>query len=511
MADTTPSLALPLIAGGQAQKHVTHNEALALLDALVQLAVIDKDLAAPPANPAEGDRYIVAADPSGAWAGWAGRIARYQDGAWLSRVPRPGWLAFVADEAEIYSFVGGAWIAFRSTFTALQNLTRLGLGTAADAQNPFAAKLNKALWTALTTAEGGTGDLRYTLNKQAAGNVLSMLLQTGFAGRAEIGLVGSDNLGLRVSPDGATWIDVLTVERTTGVATFAKGTLREEVTVVTVTGSWTKPDWAREVDFVAIGGAGGGGSGRRGAAGSVRTGGGGGGAGGLASATYPASELAATLSIEIGAGGLGGAAVTADGTNGNPGGNGGNTRVVSGGLGIVQGAGGTAGQGGSTGAAAAGLAGGTITLDYGNGNGGASAGSGGAGSGGNNGIRASAGAGAGGGLTSADGPGAGGQSGFGHLLAGSRVTQTATGGAAPGGNGGVGAAKPWQRGFGGSGGGGAGGNAAGTVAGGAGGAGSPGGGAGGGGGGGGGASANGAASGAGGNGARGEVWIFARG
>ncbi len=179
-------------------------------------------------------------------------------------MPRPGWLAFVADEAELYSFVGGAWVAFRSTFTALQNLTRLGLGTSADAQNPFAAKLNKALWTALATGEGGTGDLRYTLNKQAAGNVLSLLLQTGFSGRAEIGLVGSDNLGLRVSPDGATWLPVFSVERTTGAATFDRGTLREEVAVVTATGPWTKPSWAREVTCIAIGGGGGGGSGRAG-------------------------------------------------------------------------------------------------------------------------------------------------------------------------------------------------------------------------------------------------------
>jgi hypothetical protein len=32
----TPHLALPLMAAAQAQKHVTHNEALRLLDGLVQ-------------------------------------------------------------------------------------------------------------------------------------------------------------------------------------------------------------------------------------------------------------------------------------------------------------------------------------------------------------------------------------------------------------------------------------------------------------------------------------------
>jgi len=214
---TTANLALPLLQAAQAQKHVTHNEALVALDTLVQLAVLDKDLTAPPASPAEGDRYLIAgASPTGAWSGWAGRVVRYQDGAWRSFVPRPGWLAFVADEADLYTYTGAAWASYRSTLTALQNLTRLGLGTTADAQNPFAAKLNKALWTALTTGEGGTGDLRYTLNKQASGNTLSLLFQSGFSGRAEIGLTGDDDLRLKVSADGGTWREALRVDRATG-------------------------------------------------------------------------------------------------------------------------------------------------------------------------------------------------------------------------------------------------------------------------------------------------------
>ena len=71
----TVSLGLPLLVAEQAQKHVTHNEALRALDAIVQLSVKDRDLAAPPGSPAEGDRYIVAASPTGAWAGHAGDIA----------------------------------------------------------------------------------------------------------------------------------------------------------------------------------------------------------------------------------------------------------------------------------------------------------------------------------------------------------------------------------------------------------------------------------------------------
>ena len=52
MPDTTAHLALPFIMAAQAQKHVTMNEALRLLDGIVQLSVLDRDLTAPPASPA---------------------------------------------------------------------------------------------------------------------------------------------------------------------------------------------------------------------------------------------------------------------------------------------------------------------------------------------------------------------------------------------------------------------------------------------------------------------------
>ena len=110
--DTTPNLILPYIAAAQAQKHVTHNEALRALDAIVQLAVLDKDLAVPPGSPAAGARYIVAPSPTGAWSGQAGKVAAWQDAAWAFYTPREGWLAWVADEATLYIWSGAAWTAF---------------------------------------------------------------------------------------------------------------------------------------------------------------------------------------------------------------------------------------------------------------------------------------------------------------------------------------------------------------------------------------------------------------
>jgi hypothetical protein len=76
---------------------------------------------------------------------------------------------------------------------------------------------------ALSADEGGTGDLRFVLNKSEAGNVLSQLYQRGYSGRAEMGLIGSDDFCIRVSPDGSQWRDALLVSRETGMASFPNG------------------------------------------------------------------------------------------------------------------------------------------------------------------------------------------------------------------------------------------------------------------------------------------------
>src|SRR5262249_5107250 len=108
MSDTT-HLGLPLIEASQAQKHVTHNEALAILDAIVQLAVISRDLTAPPSSPAAGDRYIVKATGTGAFAGHDNQIALFADGGWQFFEPQTGWVAYVAGESALVAWTGTAW------------------------------------------------------------------------------------------------------------------------------------------------------------------------------------------------------------------------------------------------------------------------------------------------------------------------------------------------------------------------------------------------------------------
>jgi Protein of unknown function (DUF2793) len=108
MADSA-HLKLPYIDANQAQKHVTHNEGVRLLDALVQMAVISRTLTAPPGSPVDGDRYIVAAGATATWAGWDLNIAYYVDGAWMKLVPQLGWLAWIVAEAGHVRWDGTAW------------------------------------------------------------------------------------------------------------------------------------------------------------------------------------------------------------------------------------------------------------------------------------------------------------------------------------------------------------------------------------------------------------------
>jgi len=109
MSDITTHLLLPYILASQAQKHVTHNEALRLLDAMVQLSVLDRMRTVPPASPTDGDRHIVASGATGLWTGWDLNVAFWVDGVWMRLVPRPGWLAWIADEAAFVVWNGAAW------------------------------------------------------------------------------------------------------------------------------------------------------------------------------------------------------------------------------------------------------------------------------------------------------------------------------------------------------------------------------------------------------------------
>jgi hypothetical protein len=208
----TPRLALPLLAAGQAQKHVTHNDALMRLDALVHLVVASRTQTVPPTTPGETSAYIVPAGGTGLFAGHQDDLAIFEDGAWSFLEPRAGWQAWVTDEAEHHVWTGTQWR--RSQPVSSLGAELWGVNMPADATNRLAIAADASLFN-----HAGT-DHRLKLNKASASRTASLLFQDDYSGRAEIGLAGDDQFRIKVSPDGASWTEALVVDRTSGLVTL---------------------------------------------------------------------------------------------------------------------------------------------------------------------------------------------------------------------------------------------------------------------------------------------------
>lgn len=110
MTDTA-NLGLPLIEASQAQKHVTHNEALVRLDALARLVVISRTVTQPPETVAEGAVYALPTGAVNAWSGQDGRLAIGSNGGWVFQTPGAGWRGWIADEGVSATFDGTDWRA----------------------------------------------------------------------------------------------------------------------------------------------------------------------------------------------------------------------------------------------------------------------------------------------------------------------------------------------------------------------------------------------------------------
>lgn len=245
--DATPRLSLPYLAAGQAQKHVTLNETLARLDGLVQTAVESRTTAAQPVSPEDGVLYILPSAATGAdWAGKAaGALMRFEAGAWAELAVGAGHLAYVKDDGVLVFHDGADWAEFTSLVDALQGLSLLGVNATADSTN----KLSVSSAAVLFNHAGASSQVK--VNKNAAGDTASHLFQTGFSGRAEFGLTGSDDFTLKVSADGSNWTNALSVDRTTGRLTIGKApTITEAAPTTLAFASTITPDLAQGRAFL---------------------------------------------------------------------------------------------------------------------------------------------------------------------------------------------------------------------------------------------------------------------
>jgi len=214
MSDLSARLSLPFLAPSQAQKHVTHNEALARLDLLVQLALEAVGANTPAPAPAPGQIWALGAAPTGAWAGQAGQLAAWDGVAWVFVAPQEGWVALDIAAGRLLRFDGAAWVAPEID---LDDIEGVGIGTASDPVNRLAVASDAVL-----LSHAGAGH-QVKINKAAPGDTASLLFQTGWSGRAEMGTVGDDDFSIKVSDDGATFHQGVVVEAATGRVRFPNG------------------------------------------------------------------------------------------------------------------------------------------------------------------------------------------------------------------------------------------------------------------------------------------------
>jgi len=217
--DVTTNLNLPYISPAQAQKHVTHNEALRLIDSIVHLGFSTMGENMPPDDPADGERHFIGSAPVDAWSGHAGHIAVWQDGAWIFVTPQPGWIGVDLVQSILVIWTGSTWESVGGGTASLDNLAGVGIGTVHDSTTRLAVR-SEAVSISHDEASANSGSAQLIINKQAPADTSSLLFQSGWIGHAEMGLTGSNVFELKVSSDGASWQQALVADPSDGSITF---------------------------------------------------------------------------------------------------------------------------------------------------------------------------------------------------------------------------------------------------------------------------------------------------
>lgn len=213
MSESSARLALPFLMPSQAQKHVTHNEALSRLDLLVQLAVEEFDAVIPPGLPEEGQVWALGAGPQGGWAGHDYQLAAWFNGAWLFETLEQGRSAIGKDNGDLRVWTGSEWDT--PPLPDLSMIDGVGINTVYGATNRLAVSAPATL----LNHEGAGHQLK--INKAATGETASLLFQSNWSGRAEMGLNGGDDFSIKVSSDGSGWTQALKVDSGNGTVTGA--------------------------------------------------------------------------------------------------------------------------------------------------------------------------------------------------------------------------------------------------------------------------------------------------
>jgi hypothetical protein len=199
MSDDTPRLRIPELVSMQEANCATWNEALVQLDAFVDLHLLGQYVDTPPASPADGDAYLLGGSPTGAWSGYAYKIAYCIDGAWRFYIPFNGLRAYVATTGAFIVYVNGTWTDWNSLISA----NEVSIASAATCDLGAAGSLFVQITgnTTITSFGTGTNKLRFVRFAQAltlTHNATSLILLGGASRTTaanDVGIYASDANG----------------------------------------------------------------------------------------------------------------------------------------------------------------------------------------------------------------------------------------------------------------------------------------------------------------------------
>lgn len=235
----TTKLGLTDLVNGQAN-YLNANQTFALLNQLVQGAVVDKDLSAPPSSPADESLYIVAASATGAWAGKSGFLAFWLNsvGLWTFVTPREGMWFHVNDEDAFYKYTGSAWAVFSGGGGGMTNPMTTPADIIVGGASGAPSRLAKgAAFQVLRVNAGGTA-LEYAdppsagsgVDVEDSGAAVATATTLNFIG-ATVTDSGSGVVDVEI-PSGGSYVGapIRTITGTTGTITIADAGRKIECT-----------------------------------------------------------------------------------------------------------------------------------------------------------------------------------------------------------------------------------------------------------------------------------------
>lgn len=161
---TLPHSGATELTSAQAVPEATVNEMGRALDAgFCRSLIEDRDLTAPPGSCADGARYLVAASPTGAWAGQAGKLAlaigtNAASGWKFITVAVEGFRLYIRDENLLIEHDGSAWVTPGLASANLAVASDVWAGTSTSKATTPDALQDAAIPTALTSGTTITPD-----------------------------------------------------------------------------------------------------------------------------------------------------------------------------------------------------------------------------------------------------------------------------------------------------------------------------------------------------------------